>query len=50
MAATIFLFAYAGVKLDEWLTLKFPTFTLVLTLLGLGGSLYYMIRELTNDK
>jgi hypothetical protein len=50
MAATIFLFAYAGVKLDEWLSLKFPAFTLGLTLTGLAGSLYYMIKELSNFK
>lgn len=50
MAATIFLFVYAGVKLDEWLKLKFPAFTLLLTLVGLGGSLYYMIKQLSDNK
>ena len=50
MGVTIFLFAYAGVKLDKWLALKFPIFTLVLALAGVAGSMYYVIKELSNMK
>ncbi|MEO8146521.1 MAG: AtpZ/AtpI family protein [Bacteroidia bacterium] len=50
MGITIFAFAYGGVKLDEWLKLKFPIFTLVLSLAGVAGSLYYVIKELSKMK
>ncbi len=50
MGITIFVFAWAGVKLDEWLQLKFPIFTLVLSLAGVAGSLIYVIKSLTNMK
>jgi hypothetical protein len=36
-----------GIKLDEWLSLKFPVFTLILTLAGVGLALYSVIREFT---
>jgi len=50
MGATIFLFAFAGVKLDAWLALKFPVFTLVLTLAGVCGTMYYAIKEISKYK
>ena len=50
MGATIFVFAYGGVKLDEWLDLKFPIFTLVLSLAGVAGSMIYVIKSITKMK
>ena len=38
---------FGGIKLDEWLELKFPIFTLVLTLAGVGLALYSVIRQFT---
>jgi hypothetical protein len=50
MGATIFLFAFAGVKLDAWLALKFPACTLILTLAGVCGTMYYAIKEISKYK
>ena len=36
---------YGGIRLDEWLELKFPVFTLVLTLLSVFLAIYYFIRD-----
>ncbi|MDQ3046656.1 MAG: AtpZ/AtpI family protein [Bacteroidota bacterium] len=37
---------YGGIKLDEWLKLKFPVFTLLLTLLSVFLAIYYFIRDI----
>jgi len=47
MGATIFIMTYAGVKLDEYLQLKFPAFTLALALFSVTGVIYYFIRSVT---
>lgn len=47
MGATIFLMTWAGAKLDAWLALKFPVFTLVFALASVSGVLYYFIREVS---
>jgi hypothetical protein len=44
MAVIIFLATWAGVKLDTWLALKIPIFTLIFSLLSVVLSLYYFIR------
>jgi F0F1-type ATP synthase assembly protein I len=46
MILTILLFVAGGFYLDKWLKLPFPWFTLVLTLVGVFGSLYAAIRKL----
>jgi hypothetical protein len=43
---TIGLFVFAGVKLDQWLKLKFPAFTLALSLLGVVVGIYFAIKDL----
>ena len=35
----------AGVKIDHWLNLSFPVFTLVLMILSVIGAIYYAIRK-----
>jgi len=45
MLATIALFVFAGIKLDHWLKLNFPVFTLILTILGVSLSMYIVIKE-----
>jgi len=47
MAVIIFLFTWGGVKLDEYLKLSVPVFTLVFSLLSVVLSLYYFLRGLT---
>lgn len=44
--AVILLGFFGGMKLDEWLKLEFPIFTLVLSSSGLFLSLYLLIKEL----
>lgn len=45
MAAIITGGVFAGIKLDKWLQLKFPIFTLVFTLLSVFLAIYYFIKD-----
>ena len=36
---------FAGVKIDQWLDLKFPAFTLGLMILAVAGAIYHAIRK-----
>jgi len=36
---------FAGVKIDQWLHLGFPAFTLVLMILSVIGAIYHAIRK-----
>jgi len=36
---------FAGVKIDKWLGLSFPAFTLILMILAVIGAIYYAIRK-----
>ncbi|GAA4446465.1 hypothetical protein GCM10023091_39600 [Ravibacter arvi] len=44
MLGTILLFTWGGNKLDEWSGNKIPVWTLVLSLISIGASLYLFIR------
>ncbi|HIA11090.1 MAG TPA: AtpZ/AtpI family protein [Flavobacteriales bacterium] len=46
MAGIIFLCLFGGIKLDEFLELGNPIFTVVLTLAGLGFALYFMFSQI----
>ncbi len=48
MGATIFLLTWAGVKLDQYLALKFPAFTLFFALFSVAGVLYYFIKKISS--
>jgi hypothetical protein len=50
MAFIIFLFTYGGYKLDGWLGMKVPVFTLVLSLFSIGASIYYFIKDVSKFK
>jgi F0F1-type ATP synthase assembly protein I len=50
MIATILIALFAGIKLDKWLEMKFPLFTLILTLLGVGIAMYVVIKEFVKKK
>lgn len=41
MAAGVF----AGIKLDQWLNMDFPAFTLGLMILSVVGAVYHVIRK-----
>jgi ATP synthase protein I len=36
---------YGGYKLDKWLHLKFPAFTILLSLAGTAGAIWYAIKD-----
>lgn len=45
--ALILLCFFGGRKVDQWLALDFPVFTLILSVSGLFLSMYILIKELT---
>lgn len=49
MLGTILMFTYGGYKLDEWQQNETPLWTLVLSLLSIGASLYLLIRGFTKQ-
>jgi len=48
MVIIIGLGVFGGIKLDDWLPMQFPLFTVVLSLIAVGLSSYFMIKDLTN--
>ena len=48
MLATIGLGVWAGQKLDEWQQTSTPYYTIALSLVAIGASLYLFIRQLTD--
>ncbi len=49
MAAIILIGLFAGIKLDEYLNLSTPVFTVMLTFLGFGAALYYLFHGITKQ-
>lgn len=47
MLGTIGLGVWAGMKLDQWQNNHRPVWTIVLSLMAIGASLYLFIRQLT---
>ncbi len=45
MLAIIGIGVFGGVKIDEWLNLKFPVFTLILSVLAVSAAIYSAIRD-----
>ena len=43
---TIALFTVGGYKLDQWLHLKIPIFTILLSLSGVALGIYFAVRDL----
>ena len=39
---------FGGYKLDEYLNLKFPVFTVIFSFLSVGFAIYYVIKDLIN--
>lgn len=45
MMAIILLFTFGGIKIDHYLGLKFPAFTLSLCLLSIVAAFYLFIKD-----
>jgi hypothetical protein len=46
MMAIIVAGTYGGFRLDKFMGWKIPVFTLVLSLLSVGGAIWYAVRDL----
>jgi F0F1-type ATP synthase assembly protein I len=46
MVVIILLGTYLGVKLDEWLNINKPVFTLFFSLLSVVLAIYYVVKDL----
>jgi len=47
MVIIIGLGVFGGIKLDDRLHMQFPLFTIILSLVAVGLSIYFMIKDLT---
>ncbi|PKP25743.1 MAG: ATPase F0F1, partial [Bacteroidetes bacterium HGW-Bacteroidetes-22] len=50
MLAVILLFVFGGYKLDQWLEWKFPLFTVLGSITGVGMSIYIAVKDLLRKK
>jgi hypothetical protein len=50
LALVIGLGVWGGRKLDEYLELKFPAFTLILLFAAIFGGMYWTLRDFTRKK
>lgn len=50
MLVIILLGVFGGVKLDEWLDLSLPVFTIVLSLLSVVLAIYTVVKDLLKKK
>jgi F0F1-type ATP synthase assembly protein I len=50
MLVIILLGVLGGVKLDGWLNLKFPVFTVILSLLSVIIAIYSVVKDLLKKK
>lgn len=46
MMLTIAVFVVAGVFADRWSGMHFPLFTVILSLAGVAGSIYQVVKKL----
>jgi ATP synthase protein I len=50
MAVVIFVCTWAGTKIDEWLSLDTPVFTLVFSLFSVVLVMYYFVKSFMGNK
>jgi hypothetical protein len=50
MLVIILLGVFGGIKLDEYLELNFPVFTLIFTVLAVILAIYYTIKDASRKK
>jgi hypothetical protein len=48
MLAIIAAGSFGGVKIDKWLNIKFPVFTVILSLAGVTLAIWLLIKEFNN--
>jgi len=48
MAITILIGVFGGIKVDEYLSLNTPVFTLVFSLLSVAAAMYFVIKDLNS--
>jgi len=46
LLVVIAVFGWVGYKIDQWLGLKIPAFTLILGFLSFGGMMYQVYRSI----
>ncbi len=46
MFAIIGLGIYGGVKLDQWINIGFPVFTVLLSIVSVGAAIYAAVKDL----
>ena len=47
MFAIIGIGIFGGVKLDEWLKIGFPVFTVLLSIISVGAAIYTAVKDLS---
>jgi membrane protein DedA with SNARE-associated domain len=50
MLVVILLGVFGGFKLDQWLELQFPVFTVILSLLSVVMAIYLVTKDLLKKK
>jgi F0F1-type ATP synthase assembly protein I len=50
MLAIILLGVFGGYKLDKWLDMSFPIFTLLLSIISVIVAIYSVVKDLLNNK
>ena len=50
MIIIILIGVFGGIKLDEWLKLQFPVFTVLLSFLSVILAIYYVTKDLIKNK
>ena len=50
MLVIIGLGVFGGFKLDKWLELKIPVFTILLSLLSVAGAIYLSVKDFIKKK
>ena len=49
MLIIILIGVFGGIKLDQWLNLRFPVFTVILSLLSVAFAIYYAVKDLLKN-
>jgi hypothetical protein len=50
MLFIILLGVWGGIKIDAWMVLQFPVFTILFSILSVFGAIYLVIRDLIKKK
>lgn len=48
MAITILIGVFGGIKIDEYLELQTPIFTLIFSLLAVAAAMYFVIKDINS--